>query len=191
MPGKPHPGCRIAGHLARHALSQAARFEAGATGRTMSRRQEVALWGSIAVLALAALGSVVRHQSNSLQRRVAIQVAPQPARGEALFRDKGCEGCHGAGGVGGQRGPALRQSPTLATLPRLVAAMWNHAPRMWQSMQAEHVPYPALDNEDAGQLVAYLYLSGHADDSGDAARGRQVFVQKQCVRCHDGGSSRG
>lgn len=152
----------------------------------MSRRREFALWGTVAVIALSLLLLILHRQSGSMQRRFATQVAARPERGVELFRDKGCETCHGPGGAGGRGGPALRQSPTLATLPRLVAAMWNHAPRMWDSMQAQHLSYPTLDYEESGQLVAFLYLSGHADESGDAERGRRLFVQKQCARCHNG-----
>lgn len=151
----------------------------------MSRRREFAIWFVVAAAAVVALLLGVRRQSSSLQRQLATQVAPQASRGVALFREKGCESCHGSGGSGGRSGPALRQSPTLATLPRLVAAMWNHAPRMWESMQTRHIPYPSLDYDEAGQLVAYLYLSAHADESGDAVRGRQLFAQKQCARCHN------
>lgn len=153
----------------------------------MSRRREFAIWVAAAVVAMVALLLVLRWQSSAMQRQLATQVTPRPARGVVLFREKGCEKCHGPAGIGGRQGPALRQSPTLATLPRLVAAMWNHAPRMWESMQAQHVPYPSLDYEEAGQLVAFLYLSGHADDSGDPIRGRQLFAQKQCARCHSPG----
>ena len=150
----------------------------------MSRHRELTLWVALAAVGLLSLGWMVKSQTTTIQRRSATQVAPQPARGAALFRDKGCETCHGAAGAGGRDGPALRQSPTLTTLPRLVAAMWNHAPRMWESMKDRQLPYPDLDNEETGQLVAYLYLSGHADEPGDAARGKKLFVEKECARCH-------
>lgn len=150
----------------------------------MSRRRELGMWAAVALVALAALLWVVRSRSTTIQRQSATQVATHLARGEELFRQKGCETCHGDGGSGGRQGPPLRQSPTLATLPRLVAAMWNHAPRMWESMQSQNIAYPVLDYEESGQLVAFLYLAGHADQPGNAQRGRELFVQKQCARCH-------
>lgn len=62
--------------------------------------------------------------------------------------------------------------------------MWNHAPRMWEAMDGQKLTYPELSYEEMGQLVSYLYFSRYADDNGDSERGKVVFQQKNCIRCH-------
>ena len=145
---------------------------------TPPRRQFV-LWFVTAVVALVAFGLILRLQYSSTQNRWATSVTPKPAEGSAVFREKGCANCHDAR-VGGGQWP-LRQP---ATLPQLVTAMWNHAPRMYEAMRQAKLPYPTLTYDETGQLVAYLYLAGYSDGPGDAARGRQLFVTQNCARCH-------
>jgi mono/diheme cytochrome c family protein len=144
--------------------------------------REFALWVAIAAAALALLAAILRVQHTTTQNRWATVVATKPAQGNAVFREKGCANCHGDNAGGGPHGPALRQRA--ATLPQLVTAMWNHAPRMYEAMKDARVSYPTLSYDETGQLVAYLYLAGYSDEPGDAAHGRELFVTKHCVRCH-------
>jgi mono/diheme cytochrome c family protein len=149
----------------------------------MSRPQrEFVLWGGIAVAALVMFALILRLQYQTTQNRFAIAVAPQPAQGNAVFRAKGCAKCHGESAAGGVLGPALRQRA--ASLPQLVTAMWNHAPRMYEAMNQAKLAYPSLSYDETGQLVAYLYLTGYSDEPGDPQRGKELFVTKQCARCH-------
>jgi len=157
----------------------------------MKLRRELVLWAAGAGLALVLLAVILNRQTDVVQRRWATQVSPRPAEGTALFRSKGCAACHSAGaGASGSASP-LRQLPSDSSLPRLVTAMWNHAPRMWESMRARRLPYPELSYEEAGQLVAYLYLHGYADGAGDPERGKQLFGTKHCARCHSVGGEGG
>jgi mono/diheme cytochrome c family protein len=149
----------------------------------MSRPQrEFVLWGGIAVAALVMFALILRLQYQTTQNRFAIAVATQPAQGNAVFRAKGCAKCHGESAAGGELGPALRQRA--ASLPQLVTAMWNHAPRMYEAMNRAKLAYPSLSYDETGQLVAYLYLTGYSDEPGDPQRGKELFVTKQCARCH-------
>ena len=63
------------------------------------------------------------------------QIAVVPgssARGEDLFRTKGCIDCHAFNGAGGKIAPDLSQRDERVRTPlQLASAMWNHAPRMW------------------------------------------------------------
>jgi mono/diheme cytochrome c family protein len=145
-------------------------------------RREFVLWMAIAIAALVMFALILRLQYQNTQNRFAISVAPQPAQGNAVFRTKGCAKCHGESAAGGELGPALRQRA--ASLPQLVTAMWNHAPRMYEAMNQAKLPYPSLNYDETGQLVAYLYLTGFSDEPGDPARGQQLFVTKNCARCH-------
>jgi mono/diheme cytochrome c family protein len=63
-----------------------------------------------------------------------------PRTGLEVFRKSGCAKCHAVNGVGHGEGPDLgfEREPN-STLNQLVAAMWNHAPRMWQRMQTKGV----------------------------------------------------
>jgi mono/diheme cytochrome c family protein len=159
----------------------------------MNLRRESVVWGGLAVAALLLLVATLGWQYNANQRRWAIQVTPRPLEGRAVFREKGCANCHGDSGAGSPRAPGLRQ-PSPASLPQLVTALWNHAPRMWAAMHEQNLPYPELSYEETGQLVAYLYISGYTDAPGDAARGQQLFRSRHCARCHEvsgGGEGRG
>ncbi len=157
----------------------------------MKPPRQFVIWGTAALLSLISLLIVMRLQHREVQRRVAVQVAAKPVSGSMVFRSKGCVNCHGNSGAGTEFGPALRNSSALTSLPKLVTAMWNHAPRMWQAMQARHLPYPTLSYEETSQLVTYLYTSGYSDPDGDVRRGEQVFAKMKCIVCHDHRASSG
>ncbi len=149
----------------------------------MSRSQrEFAFWVGVAVAALIVFALILRYQYQATQNRFAIAVSPQPSQGNAVFHAKGCAKCHGENAAGTSLGPALRQRA--ASLPQLVTAMWNHAPRMYEAINQAKLPYPTLNYDETGQLVAYLYLTGYSDEPGDAQHGKELFVTKQCARCH-------
>jgi mono/diheme cytochrome c family protein len=146
---------------------------------------QLALWATAALLSLGGLGLVMQRQSQEVKRRVAVQVAGRPASGSAVFKSKGCAGCHGAQAAGSESGPSLHNRRSFTSLAQLVTAMWNHAPRMWQEMESQHRPYPTLNYTETTQLVTYLYMSGYADDGGDAERGARLFSERKCAQCHD------
>ena len=152
-------------------------------------RRDFVVWMAIAAAALLMLVLILRLQRDTTANRGALAVAPKLAQGSAIFREKGCAQCHDGASGSQQLGPPLRQRA--ATLPQLVTAMWNHAPRMYEAMHDAKLPYPTLNYDETGQLVVYLYLTGYSDEPGDAARGRELFASKQCARCHTGGGEGG
>ena len=115
----------------------------------MKLGRQFAWWAAGAGLALLLLAVAMNRQSDVIQRRSATQVAARTAEGVTLFRSKGCATCHASGQQASASAPELRQLPSASSLPRLVAAMWNHAPRMLETMRAQHVPYPDLSYEEA------------------------------------------
>ena len=147
----------------------------------MSARRETVMWAAVALAALIVFGIAARHEYELAQRRGATSVASRPSEGDALFRAKGCVQCHEANQMAAGTTQAGDQSQPL---PELVTAMWNHAPRMWEAMAAKKMPYPELSYEEAGQLVAFLYISRSMDAPGDAERGKRLFEIRQCSRCH-------
>ncbi len=150
----------------------------------MSHRRQLVYWIVLALAAVVLLGFILSRQRDTTQRRFAIAVAARPEQGRVLFRDKGCATCHGEDASGSNLGPGLRGRASLTSLPQLVTAMWNHAPRMYDAMRKANLPYPSMTYDDTGQLAGYLYITGFTDRPGDPERGRASFAAKQCTRCH-------
>jgi mono/diheme cytochrome c family protein len=117
--------------------------------------------------------------------------AGDPKRGEALFGAKSCAYCHQVGGQGGVTGPALDAWKRANSPVLMAAAMWNHAPRMAEELKLAGKQRPTLTGAELLDIIAYV---GSAADrtSGDTRqvvpgtpeRGRALFTEKQCARCH-------
>lgn len=143
------------------------------------------LWLSLAASALAVLTTVVVNQDRQTLLRWSVFLFANPQQGSTIFREKGCVRCHSVNGVGGKVGPDLAGAGGHPSdLAFLVTAMWNHAPNMWERMQADRVSYPILTYEETAQLVAYLYVASHMDGQGNAQHGKLLFSSKGCIRCH-------
>ena len=111
--------------------------------------------------------------------------------GMRLFADKNCAQCHAVGGRGGAVGPALdglkrENSPVV-----LAAAMWNHGPRMTQTMKAKGIDWPSFRGAEFTDLVAYIFTAGRDQDgetpqavAGTADRGSRLFGELGCASCH-------
>src|ERR1039458_4634913 len=108
------------------------------------------------------------------------------ARGEKLFASLKCASCHGDKGQGGSA-PALAGSSGPVSSPdAMAAAMWSHAKKMWQAVDAANIARPQIAAEQAADLYAYLSGgSGGQNPVGAAARGQQVFEAKLCASCHE------
>jgi cytochrome c2 len=115
---------------------------------------------------------------------VAVIRNPDPRAGMKVFWSKGCIRCHPVLGKGGSIGPDLTRAPSLGDSFQLTAAMWNHAPQMWQRMQQEHLQLPTFELEEMEDLFAFLGTVRSFDDPGDSKAGRQLFQSKRCVLCH-------
>lgn len=155
-------------------------------------KHRVVVWSILTLLAMAALTTALVTQTRRARQHTPVFLSANPAQGAAIFQSKGCARCHAINGVGGNVGPDLGRNWTAQQgLPQLVSAMWNHAPQMWSRMHAERVQYPSLKYDEAAALLAYLYLARFVDGPGDAARGRELFAEKSCSRCHTlGGGNR-
>lgn len=83
-------------------------------------------------------------------------VRGDPEHGRALFAAK-CSACHGS--------PRRQGVPDLGSVPALdepiaiIAAMWNHAPKMERELQKRGMAWPRLEQGDAADLTAFLLLS--------------------------------
>lgn len=155
------------------------------------QRRYLILWLILAASATAVLGGVLALHDRSTLLRWSVFLSTNVDQGRVLFQNKPCMQCHSINGVGGKYGPDLGQQPDPFSLPFLVTAMWNHAPHMWEYMREEHVPYPAFTYEQTAQLVAYLYMTSRMDSAGDPRRGRRLFSEDGCGRCHDAAPKKG
>jgi mono/diheme cytochrome c family protein len=114
-----------------------------------------------------------------------------PAKGLDLFTAKGCAQCHAVGGVGGSVGPALDRLKGSGSSVLLAAAMWNHGPKMAETMAARGVAYPTFRGTELGDLLAHVAAAAGEPGAERAAvvpgspeRGEKVFAEKGCAGCH-------
>jgi mono/diheme cytochrome c family protein len=109
-----------------------------------------------------------------------------PRRGADLFQKHHCTACHSIRGVGGGGAAPDLGQPTVKpfTAASLAAVMWNHAPAMWKAMAAKNLEVPALGQGEIADLYAFFYAQRYFEPPGDAARGKQVLIQKRCSFCH-------
>lgn len=113
-----------------------------------------------------------------------------PKLGMRAFFDKGCARCHSVLGEGGRIAPDLGRAPAgHLSSAEMLAAMWNHAPSMWEKMRIEGVPTPKFTPAEMSNLFAFLYSVRLLDEPGDADRGRRLLEEKNCLQCHRVGPS--
>jgi mono/diheme cytochrome c family protein len=108
-----------------------------------------------------------------------------PKAGMRAFFDKGCARCHSVLGEGGRNAPDLARAPAgHLSSAELLAAMWNHAPAMWEKMRSERVKPPQFSETEMANLFAFLYSVRSLDEPGDPELGRRLLADKRCVVCH-------
>jgi mono/diheme cytochrome c family protein len=76
--------------------------------------------------------------------------------GARLYRVKLCVNCHSPSAGRPAPGAALIQSEATASPYSLLAAIWNHGPRMESLLQEKKLPWPALSGDEMRDLVAYF-----------------------------------
>ncbi|MGE5304170.1 MAG: c-type cytochrome [Alphaproteobacteria bacterium] len=104
--------------------------------------------------------------------------------GRALFGEKECIKCHNVQGSGGKIAPDLGKRGLFRDLYEFAAAMWNKAPTMVRQMKLRKVAVPSLASGEMADILAYLRSFEYFGTPGNAARGRQLLADKQCMKCH-------
>ena len=101
-------------------------------------------------------------------------------RGARLFADRTCRACHHPGGLG----PDLSTVASPRSLAALATRMWNHSPEMTRMMRSQGLERSPLTAQEMADIIAYIVSLRYDQRGGDPARGRIVFEQKRCARCH-------
>ena len=81
------------------------------------------------------------------------------AAGRGLFAARGCSRCHGENAEGGSLAPALRSGTPHMNSITLATALWRHGPEMYRHTQTLGIPWPKLNENDLGDLFAFLNSS--------------------------------
>jgi cytochrome c2 len=116
-----------------------------------------------------------------------IGLTQDPLGGSQVFGSKGCVKCHSINGLGGAIGPDLGRIARRRSFYDLAATMWNHLPTMSQQMKALGIERSAMNEREAGDLIAFLFTLDYFDAPGDVEVGKRLFVDKKCVVCHQVG----
>lgn len=111
----------------------------------------------------------------SIPRRQARFELASGTNGEALLRGKRCLNCH-QGNLA--LGPRLRRK----TIDSIAAAMWNHAPKMINTVET-------FKPGEMRTLISYLWAKQLFENSGNVARGRKAFRKRSCSQCHEQGQA--
>ena len=161
------------------------RFLTGRPLRALPRARSLAQIAALFVLALP-----VPAMAQSANVALSVELPDGPSAGAQLFSTKGCSRCHSVGGSGPQIGPDLGGMVLLGNVLELTGAFWNHAPIMRAKMEELGIRRPRITTAEMADLVAFLtafrYYDTRIRAPGHAASGRQVFVEKNCARCHEG-----
>ncbi len=74
---------------------------------------------------------------------------------------------------------------------QFAGGMWNHTPAMVEKLSDQKAEQATVSPDEMGKLAAYLFYVRFLGEPGDAQRGRELFEQRQCVRCHQLGGHGG
>jgi mono/diheme cytochrome c family protein len=114
-----------------------------------------------------------------------------PVAGERLFVSKGCERCHAARSAGRSAGPPLEELKRSMSPILLAAVMWNHGIARGETRGAAGIERTTFAGAELPDIMAYV-LAADRDPRAEAApvvlgvaeRGRELFADKGCAKCH-------
>jgi cytochrome c551/c552 len=112
-------------------------------------------------------------------------------RGKILVKEKGCLNCHAVGGKGGKLALAFDQLSKYISPLYLAQSLWNHGPEMEIEMKKEGLKRPKFEKGEIVDLSAYIreaskgtYRERVYMSPGNPQRGKTVFKDKGCQKCH-------
>ena len=143
-------------------------------------------------LSASDLKDLVAYLKTTARQPSVAPVSILPGResaGLVLFEKKQCIKCHKVQGSGGNAGPDLGTRGLHRDVVEFAAALWNKAPAMLHAMKLRKFAVPTLSAEEMADIVAYLRSFQYFGEPGNSARGSQILVEKQCIRCHASGDA--
>jgi len=112
------------------------------------------------------------------------QLPEDPLRGHLVFESKGCSKCHQIQGTGQSMGPDLGRSLVIGSFLDFAATMWNHSPRMSSFMRRNYIQRPEFNADEVRDLATFLYYLRFLGEPGDLKHGKELLVEKGCLKCH-------
>jgi mono/diheme cytochrome c family protein len=79
-----------------------------------------------------------------------------PQAGSNLYHSKQCATCHSPAAGKAALAPPLEKSEVASSPYSLLAAIWNHGPRMETLLREKKLSWPALSGEEMRDLIAYF-----------------------------------
>jgi mono/diheme cytochrome c family protein len=119
-------------------------------------------------------------------REVAYVTPGNPRQGKEIFFSKGCIRCHAIRGKGGKEGGDLGEKSRrlYKSLTQIASSMWNKGPTVLAKMAQTQTGIPKFTSKEMADLMAYLYFLHFVDESGNPSRGKKMFQEKGCSKCH-------
>ena len=121
-------------------------------------------------------------------------------RGKVLVKSKGCLNCHSIRNKGAKDAPAFDKLAKYISPIYMAQALWNHGPQMDKKIQSSGLSRPTFEKGEIVDLAAYIREASRGNEKqrifmspGNPQRGKEIFKQKHCNRCHsknedDGGN---
>lgn len=81
-------------------------------------------------------------------------------KGEILFNQKGCNNCHHFGNASIEGSQSLSEVGASRSEIGIVAAMWNHAGQMSQTMTGKKIEWPVIRKGEMNELAEYIITRG-------------------------------
>ncbi|MGD0498956.1 MAG: c-type cytochrome [Bryobacteraceae bacterium] len=137
----------------------------------------------------------VRASCGRCHKEGEVPGVPELTDGRRLFETQGCRGCHKLNGVGGSIGPDLTEEGAVRRSPE-----WLERHFLDPNAVSRNSPMPNFHftKEQARALTFYM-LSLTSEQMGtyyssvtlipSAGYGRQLFVEKNCIACHNIGGA--
>jgi cytochrome c551/c552 len=135
---------------------------------------------------MADIQTYIRAEGQRPGREVVLEPLPNPTRGAAVYKGKGCGACHDGAG---RSAPDLARSTLSKSAAEITGLLWNHSYAMGARMGARGIRFPQFTGTEMADLIANLYFLGYVGREGDPKVGAVVFSQKGCASCHKDGTA--
>ena len=126
-------------------------------------------------------------------KEIAYITPGSPNRGKQTFAAKGCIQCHairGEGGTGG--GDLAKKAKTFyKSLTQVSSIMWNKGPTVLAKMGQTPSGIPKFSPKEMADLITFLYFLHFTDEPGTPARGKKIFAELGCSKCHPSDGKQG